>query len=268
AEQHVARCSDCWAVLSILHQLAMRDRSAGADRMGALFGCGAVQEEMYLLADSTAEEIGRRHPDVARHLSSCHACRGRFGEILLVERAAARGELGLPLVAREGPRWREPHAAAGQMVREAVGKLVVQLRRAGAAFTAVPDGFLASPLAVPAGALRGSADERERPDELRLFQRVRFTLAESDLFVELTLQPESRERVGMVVHISGTGRPRLAFNLREIQPDGGSLLARHTMVGGGRVLMRGLVPGQYLLEVEEKQESRRHQVRFEIEATA
>jgi len=154
------------------------------------------------------------------------------------------------------------------MVREAVGKLVVQLRRAGAAFTAVPDGFLASPLAVPAGALRGSADERERPDELRLFQRVRFTLAESDLFVELTLQPESRERVGMVVHISGTGRPRLAFNLREIQPDGGSLLARHTMVGGGRVLMRGLVPGQYLLEVEEKQESRRHQVRFEIEATA
>src|SRR5438093_13702278 len=113
AEEHVGRCSDCWAVLSLLHELATGESAPGAERMGALFGCSPVQEEMYLLAGLTAEEIRKRHPHVARHLGWCHACRDRVAEVMTIERAAARGELGPPVVAPAAPRWRGAAARAG-----------------------------------------------------------------------------------------------------------------------------------------------------------
>src|SRR5437016_8157875 len=155
AEEHVICCSDCWAVLSLLHELATGEPAPGAERMGALFGCGPVQDEMYLLAGLPAEEIRRRHPHVARHLGWCHACRDRVAEVMTIERAAARGDLGPPLVAPAAPRWRGAAARVGETVREAVGTAVVQLRRAGAVFTAVPEGILGSPMAAPAAAFRG-----------------------------------------------------------------------------------------------------------------
>src|SRR5947209_8499550 len=68
AEEHVARCSDCWAVLSLLHELTTGELPQGAERMSALFGCGPVQDEMYLLAGLTAEQVKTSHPHVARHL--------------------------------------------------------------------------------------------------------------------------------------------------------------------------------------------------------
>src|SRR5438445_53532 len=132
AEEHVSRCSDCWAVLSLLHELATGEPAPGAERMGALFGCGPVQDEMYLLAGLTAEEIRRRHPHVARHLGWCHACRDRVAEVMTIERAAARGDLGPPLVAPAPPRWRGAAARGGETVPGAGGTAVVQLRRAGA----------------------------------------------------------------------------------------------------------------------------------------
>src|SRR3989454_9024207 len=151
AEEHVGRCSDCWAMLSPLHELAGGEPGAGAERMGALFGCGPIQDEMYLLAGLTAEEIRRRHPHVARHLGWCHACRDRVAEVMTIERAAARGDLGPPLVTPAPPPWRGAAARGGETVREAVGTAVIQLRRAGAVFTAVPEGVPGSPLAAPAG---------------------------------------------------------------------------------------------------------------------
>src|SRR5881409_540265 len=172
AEEHVSRCSDCWAVLSLLHEFATGEPAPGAERMGALFGCGPVQEEMYLLAGLTAEEIRKRHPHVARHLGWCHACRDRLAEVLSVERAAAQGELGPPLVAPAAARWTEVAARAGETICEAVGRAVIQLRRAGAVFTAVPEGFLVSPLPAPAGALRGSPPKKTEPPALG--QKVEF----------------------------------------------------------------------------------------------
>src|SRR2546427_12147087 len=33
AEEHVARCSDCWAMLSLLHELATGEPASGAESM-------------------------------------------------------------------------------------------------------------------------------------------------------------------------------------------------------------------------------------------
>src|SRR5207245_11430455 len=127
AEEHVGGGSDCWAMLSLLHELARGEPVAGAERMGALFGCGPIQDEMYLLAGLTAEEIRRRHPHVARHLGWCHACRDRVAEVMTIERAAAQGDLGPPLVAPAAPGWRGAAARVGVSGREAAGAAVGRL---------------------------------------------------------------------------------------------------------------------------------------------
>src|SRR5437870_3875723 len=165
AEEHVSRCSDCWAVLSLLHELATGEPAPGAERMGALFGCGPVQDEMYLLAGLTAEEIRRRHPHVARHLGWCHACRDRVAEVMTIERAAARGDLGPPLVAGDEP-------------------------------------------------------------------------------------------------------PRLSVHVREIRGEGIELVGRYSVRGAAMVVVKGLTPGQYVLEIEDKQRARRFRLRFDIESSA
>jgi hypothetical protein len=263
AEDHVARCSDCWAVLSLLHDLAMGGPPPGRERMDALFGCGPVQDEMYRLAGLSAEQIGTRHPEARRHLSWCLACRARFAEILTVERAAARGELGAPLFAPVRPRWTDAGAKVGAAVHEAVGRVLVELRRTTAVFTAVPAGFVVSPM--PAMALRGSASEQVRSGERALGQQVGFTLGDSQLSAELTLEPQG-ERVGMVVRVSGAGQPRLSLHVRELGPEGAELVARYTMTGAVPVVVKGLAPGRYLLEIEDKQEARRFHLRFDVEA--
>src|SRR5437773_719307 len=184
AEEHVGRCSDCWAMLSLLHELARGEPAAGAERMGALFGCGPIRDEMYLLAGLTAEEIRRRHPHVARHLGWCHACRDRVAEVMAIERAAARGELGPPLVTPAAPRWRE--AAA---------------------------------------------------------------------------------RVGMALRVSGHEPPRLSVHVREIRGEGLELVGRYSVRGAALVVVKGLTPGQYVLEIEDKQRARRFRLRFDIESS-
>ena len=266
AEEHVARCSDCWAVLTLLHELATGEPPPGADRMGALFGCGPVQDEMYLLAGLTAEEIRTKHPTEARHLGWCHACRDRLAEVLAVERAASRGELGLPPIAAAAPRWREATARAGETVREVVGRAVIQLRRAGAVFTEVPEGFLLSPMAATAEALRGSPPKKT--EAAPLAQQVQFPLPDSDVSAELTLQPHGAERVGIALRVAGAEQPGLSVHVREIRAEGLEMVARYSVRGAALLVLRGLTPGQYVLEIEDKQKAHRFQLRFDIESTA
>ena len=270
AEEHVGRCSDCWALLSLLHELATGESPPGAERMGALFGCSPVQEKMYLLAGLTAEEIRKRHPHVARHLGWCHACRDRLAEVLSVERAAAQGELGPPLVAPAAARWTEVAARAGETICEAVGRAVIQLRRAGAVFTAVPEGFLVSPLAVPAAALRGPPPRKKEPkkEAPALGQKAEFPLPESPLLAELSIQPHGPERVGMALRVSGDEPPRLSVHVREIRGEGLELVGRYSVRGAAMVVVKGLTPGQYVLEIEDKQRARRFRLRFDIESSA
>ena len=271
AEEHVGRCSDCWAMLSLLHELATGEPAPGAERMGALFGCGPIRDEMYLLAGLTAEEIRRRHPHVARHLGWCLACRDRVAEVMAIEHAAARGELGPPLVTPAAPRWREAAAQVGETVREAVGTAVIQLRRAGAVFTAVPEGFLVSPMAAPAAAFRGpppTKKEKEQKDVPALGQKAEFPLPDSSLSAELSLEPHGPDRVGMALRVSGDEPPRLSVHVREIRGEGLELVGRYSVRGAAMVVVKGLTPGQYVLEIEDKQRARRFRLRFDIESSA
>jgi len=268
AEEHVGRCSDCWAMLSLLHELATGEPVPGAERMGALFGCGPIQDETYLLAGLTAEEIRRRHPHVARHLGWCHACRDRVAEVMTIERAAARGDLG-PLVVPAAPRSRGAAARVGETVREAVGTAVIQLRRAGAVFTAVPEGFLVSPMVAPAAAFRGPPPTKKgepKKEVPALGQKAEFPLPDSRLSAELSLEPHGPDRVGMALRVSGDEPPRLSVHVREIRGEGLELVGRYSVRGAAMVVVKGLTPGQYVLEIEDKQRARRFRLRFDIES--
>src|SRR4029453_12674145 len=150
AEEHVARCSDCWATLAVAHDLAFGEPPADAERMAALYGCDAVQGRLYLVRYLTAADIRAREPESARHLGWCLSCRERLVELIAVERAAAHGDLE-PLLAPM-PRWRETATRLGAKVREAVGHVKVQIGRAATVFTEVPEGFLVGAVPVPAGA--------------------------------------------------------------------------------------------------------------------
>jgi len=252
-------------VLSLLHELATGEAPPGAERMDTLFGCGPIRDEMYLLAGLTAEEIRTRHPDVARHLGWCHACRDRLAEVLTVEPARSRGRLGLPLSVPAAPRWKEVTAHAGQTVREAVGRAVIQLRRAGAVFTAVPEGFLVSPMPAPAGALRGSPPKKTEAPPVG--QQVQFPLPDSDVSAELTLQPHSAERVGIALRFAGADQCGLSVQVGEVRAEGFELVAQYSLRGAALLVLRGLTPGQYVLAIEDNQRARRFQLRFDIESS-
>jgi hypothetical protein len=265
ARDHAARCSDCWAVLGLLHELSMGGPPLEAERMAGLFGCAPVQDGMYLLTGLSAGEMRAGHPDLAAHLGWCVACRERFAEALWAERAVALGEIPA-VIAPALPRWRESAGRLGEVVRELVGKVVIEARRTKAAFTAVPDGFVVSGLAT-AGALRGAAAETAASTALG--QQVRFPLGESGLFAELALEARSAEEVGIALGIAGAGADSgLSVHLREVKDDRADLVARYTVRGTEPVLLKGLQPGRYVLEVHERQNARRFQLRFDIESAA
>ena len=77
AEEHVANCSDCWAVVRASYELAFGKSPADAGHMSALFGCDAVQDRLYLVSDLPAAEIRSREPALARHVGWCLSCRER-----------------------------------------------------------------------------------------------------------------------------------------------------------------------------------------------
>jgi hypothetical protein len=265
ARDHAARCSDCWTVLALFNELAMGQAPPEAERMVDLFGCVAAQDGMYLLTGLSADEMRAAHPDVAAHLGWCLACRERFAEVLWAERAVALGEIPA-VVAPTPPRWRESAGRFGETVRELVGKLVIEARRTRAAFTTVPDGLVVSGLAT-AGALRGAAADAAAATGLG--QQVRFPLGESGLFAELALETRSPEEVGIALGIAGAAADSgLSVHLREVKDDRADLVARYTVRGAEPVLLKGLQPGRYVLEVHERQHARRFQLRFDIESAA
>jgi len=265
ARDHAARCSDCWAVLALLHELAMGEPPPDAGRMAGLFRCDAVQDGMYLLAGLSADHMRAAHPEPAAHLGWCLACRERLAEVISAERAVVRGELPA-VIAPPAPSWRESTGRLGEAVRELVGKLVIEARRTKAAFTAVPDGFVVTGLAT-AGALRGAvADEAGAAG---LGQQVRFPLGESGLFAELALEAQGPEQVGIALGVAGAAADSgLSVHLREVKDDRADLVARYTVRVAEPVLVKGLQPGRYVLEIHERQHARRFQLRFDIQSAS
>jgi hypothetical protein len=265
AEEHVATCSDCWAVLGLLHELSAGEQPAEAEHMVGLYGCGSVQGEMYRLAGMPAAQIGRAFPQLARHLGWCHACRERLVEVLEVERAAARGELGPPLFESAPARWRETIGSAGESIRELVGLLVVQLERATAVFTALPEGLVVSQAMAPAAALRGAPAVDAGTGALTFGRQVQVALADSGLRAELTLEPQGAELVGIALRVEGNPQAELSVHLREIHLDRAELVARQTVRGPEPIVVKGLRPARYVLEILERQQALRFKLRFDVE---
>jgi hypothetical protein len=267
AEEHVARCSDCWAALAVAYDLAFGEPPADAERMDALYGCDAVQDRLYMMADLTAAEIRSREPETARHLGWCLSCRDRLAELITVERAAARGEFE-PLLAPT-PRWRETVTRLGATVREVIGNAKVQIGRAATVFTEVPEGFLVGAVPVPAGAFRG-ADPASSTGTAApgLGQEVQFALADSGLWVELRLEPQSDELVAIALRVSGSETSDVSVQLRAVEVERAELVARYTVRGTAPVLVKGVRPGRYVLELHERERTLRFKLRFDVELAA
>lgn len=266
AREHVARCSDCWQALRLSYELTGAGAPPGADRMAELFGCDEVREDLWQLVGLDAPAIRDGHPVLARHLGWCLACRGRFAELVVVEAIAARGELG-PAIAAPAPaasRWRDVAGRAGETVREVTGRIVVAVRQAAAAFTEVPDGFAVLAPA-GAGAMRGDA---ATVPHAALGQQMQFALADSGLWAEMALEPAGRERVGLALSVSGPVPHRLSVHLRELLSDRTELVARYTVHDVAPVLVKGLRPGRYVLEIHEKDQALRFKLRFDVELGA
>jgi hypothetical protein len=266
AEEHVARCSDCWAALAVAYDLAFGEPPADAERMDVLYGCDAVQDRLYMLTDLTAADIRSREPEIGRHLGWCLSCRDRLAELITVERAAVRGDFE-PLLAPT-PRWRETVTRLGAKVREVVGNAKVQIGRAATVFTEVPEGFLVGAVPVPAGAFRGLDPAASTSTAPGLGQEVQFALADSGLWVELRLEPQSDELVAIALRVSGSETTDVSVQLRAVEVERAELVARYTVRGTAPVLVKGVRPGRYVLELHERERTLRFKLRFDVELAA
>ena len=235
---HVARCSDCWRVLASLEVAGADDERA----MAASFGCEAVQDVMFALVELDAGTIRRDHAGAARHLSWCLACRSRFAEIVDVERER-----------RTVPRWID----VGDRVREAVGRLVVRIGRAAAGLVEIPDAFVLGPALAPVPVRSGET-------AVPLARSARVELGESGAWAEVGVD-ETDASAGLALRLLGAGTEPMSVRVCEARPEGEILVARYTLRGSDPVLVRGLWPGSFVVELHDAHDAV-HRVRLDIDS--
>ena len=233
---HVAHCSDCWRLLASLEVVDVADEHAMTGR----FGCETVQDTMFALVDLDPIAIAREHGGVARHLAWCLACRSRFAEIVEVEREM-----------RAQPRWIE----LGEQVREAVGRLVVRLGRAAAGLVEIPDGFVLGPALAPVP-LRGG-EPAGAPA-----QSARFELGDTGVWAEVAVD-EADAAAGLSLRLVSPVTEPLSVRVREARTEGETLVARYTLRGTEPVLVRGLWPGTFVVELHDARDAV-HRVRLDV----
>ena len=234
---HVARCSDCWGVL-----VALEAPTTGEDAdMAARFGCEAVHDTLFALVGLEPAVIAREHAAVARHLGWCFACRTRFAEIVDVERER-----------QTVPGWID----VGERVREAVGRLVIRLGRAAAGLVEIPDGFVFGPAAVPVP-VRGTEGQTEIP------RSTRFQVGDLGVWAEIGVD-EADAAAGLSLRLLATVAEPLSVRVHEARAGGDALIARYTLAGAEPVLVRGLWPGSFVIELHDTRDAAVHRVRLDI----
>ena len=234
---HVARCSDCWRAL-----VALEAPTAAEDAdLTAHFGCDAVQDTLFALVGLEPATIAREHATVARHLGWCLACRTRLAEIVDVERER-----------HAAPGWIE----VGERVREAVGRLVVRLGRAAAGLVEIPDAFVFGPAGVPVP-VRGT---EARPEVAR---STRFQLGDTGVWAEIGVD-EADAAAGLSLRLLATAAEPFSVRVHEARAGGDALVARYTLAGTEPVLVRGLWPGSFVIELHDTRDAAVHRVRLDI----
>jgi hypothetical protein len=240
---HIVRCSDCWQALATLHETVTGDRPVEDSEVTRRFGCEAVRDRLFALVGLDPAAIARDHAPAAHHLAWCLACRGRLAELIDVEQEYATA-----------PRW----VAAGERVREAVGRLVVRLGRVASGLVEIPDAFVLGPATSPMPVRGGPASGGQ--------QSARFQVGDRDLWADLTVETADVTGAGLTLALSSDVSEPLSFHLREARADGDTLVARYSLRGTAPVRVHGLWPGSFVVELHDPTDARVHRVRLDIDA--
>ena len=117
---------------------------------------------------------------------------------------------------------------------------------------------------------RSAGSTRHRPPATApgLGQEVQFALADSGLWVELRLEPQSDELVAIALRVSGSETTDVSVQLRAVEAERAELVARYTVRGSAPVLVKGVRPGRYVLELHERERTLRFKLRFDVELAA
>jgi len=255
ATAHVARCSDCWTSLARLLEQATGQRPADDARMRALFGCETIQDVLYELVGLDAAAIARTAPAAARHLGWCHACRSRFAELVLVERDVRDAA---------EPRWTEVLTKAGERAHEVAGRVVVRIGRAVAGLLEVPEGFGVFGPGLAAAAVRTAALEAVGDAPRPLGQSTRFELGETGVWAELGVESADDAHVTLALRLSTHEAGPFSVHIHEVRSDEEVLVARHTLRGEEPVVVRGLWPGSFIVELHEPRDGQCYRVRLDV----
>jgi hypothetical protein len=221
-EQHLASCSDCWAVVALMHESIAGAPVADDARMEELYGCEDVRDRFGMLVDIPPEDIPARDPAAGRHLAWCLACRSRLSTLRAVEQ-----DLASTSVAEE--------VDAEAPLRALTARLAVAVRAGLAVFTEL-EGFLPIATMAPAAA-RGTGETR--PKAARLFSdgggvELRL-LARGDARMDLEVQllEDVPANAMLCLRTAGTNQPIAYQTARRDRP----------------VVFAALPPGSYVLEL-------------------
>jgi hypothetical protein len=226
-EEHLAGCSDCWAVVELLHETVRGEPARQHDRMMTLYGCESVRDRFHVLVDMTAAELMRRDPTAARHLAWCQACRDRFGAYTAIEHDVA---------SRAATAVEEPGSA--RALRDIAGRVVVAVRSGFATFTELAG-------AVPIEAFASAAARSDRGAAGT--STVRLASGRHGIGANLTVLPRSDGRMDLEVLLLESVPAGTMVWLRTA--DGNETIACQTARSNEPVVFGAVPPGRYLVEL-------------------
>ena len=210
-EQHLASCSDCWAVVELLHQDVTGAPAPERARMVELYGCEDVRDRLHLLVGLSRAQLWGRYPSAARHLAWCEPCGERLATLTAVERdllATATSDV----------------TGVESVLGDVAARLVIAVRSGWAAIAEwrglVPIDGLA-PAVVPSGT--------------------------GGIAAELAVMPRSDGRVDLVVRVLDPVSEATMFWLRTADDD--DTIACHTARAGDPALFTAVPPGRYVIEL-------------------
>jgi hypothetical protein len=251
AEEHVARCRNCWIELRATHGLLTGAPLDAVDRMGSLFGCEKTQAKLYLLVGLEPASIAKQHPDLAQHLAWCHVCREDLAELVEMQQVVDE-QATVPA--------RTP---SSERVAEALYRLAVVVGEGLARFSELPARLVAVPIPAPAGAWRSDSNAGQR---LSGGEHVTLDLGDSGLQVTVTIEPQESGRLRLSLSLTGRSVGSIDVTLRQIQGPNEPILAAQTTLTNNPFVVGGLVPGRYVLEINETPDSEHHRVELAVEA--
>ena len=251
AEEHAITCRQCWGTVRLIHALTV-----GEEESDRRYGCAVAREHLYLIPGNDPESVRARHPDLVRHLRGCTSCRRDLAMLYRMERYAD-GEIE--------DLWGE---VAGAMQRqlervyELRSRLVVSAGAGLAHFSELAAGLVAEPFGIPAEAMRGTAPTRADVAVVPPGERVEITLGESGMVARIEVEPQGTSRVRLALSVEGTHRA-VTVSLRQAGTTE-RIVAGQSTAAAESFVVRELVPGDYVLEVEEVEPQRRFRVRLHV----